>query len=313
MKLAVIFNGQGAHYQGMAQDFNAEFDEAQSVFDLAESVTQIPLRHVIQHDIEALSKTKLAQLAIVASSLAIFKTIQSHLPKVHYMAGLSLGEYSALMASGYITLETGFDLLKTRGELMSDWCQQLQAHNPVQMRAVIGHDLSTVTTLLHASNLIERIHIANINASSQIIIGGYASDLDQFATYAKAHQVKKMLPLKVEGPFHTPYMAPMANEYADKLNQVEFKQGEIPVISNTTLNVHQPHTMRSVLVDHLTQPVKWQQTIDYFVREGITHLIQIGPGHTLQQLLKREADVPKCLVVDKVEDIQALSSFLDGE
>lgn len=310
MKLAIIFNGQGAHYENMGLDFAQQYEVANQVYEQCESVTNEPIRQWIEKEIERLSQTRYAQVAIVATSIAIYESIRSQLPEVSYMAGLSLGEYSAFIASGALSLKEGISLIQQRGELMSQWCEQLQEQSNYQMLAVMGQTLAGVQFVIQENGYQDVVHIANINSSQQIILAGEKDTLNAFASVAKANGIKKLLPLKVEGPFHSPLMAGACQPLREVLNRVTFEQGEVSVISNTTVTPHRVDMVRDTLVRHLVEPVQWQQTIDYFIEQGVTHIVQIGPGKTLAQLLKRESNAPRCLVIDKVEDVAQLHDFL---
>lgn len=314
MKLAVIFNGQGAHYQGMGLDFATQSQVSSDIYERFETQSQLPIRHWISEDIAQLNQTRHAQPSIVATSLAIYERIRTELPAIHFMAGLSLGEYSALIASGMLSLEDGISLLQKRGELMSRHCATLAEHAPAQMVVVMGTSVSELERLLaEYSTELPNIYIANLNSNQQTILAGDQAQMATFTDVLKANGIKKVMPLKVEGPFHSPLIEPVCEPFAEVLVEIPFHGGNVPVISNTTLLPHGVDTVKSVLVDHLVSPVRWQETIDYFVRKGVTHLIQIGPGNTLAQLLRRQEDAPQCLVIDKVDDVEKLRDFLQGD
>lgn len=314
MKLAMIFNGQGAHYEGMGLDFLAEYATAKEEFELAETATEgMPIREWIESDLDKFKETRNAQVAITATSLAIFNSIAPNLPAISFMAGLSLGEYTALMASGMLAKEAGYQLLKARGEIMSRHCETLAQETPVQMLAVMQMPFEEIELLVNEIKAThEELYIANINSSQQVILAGTEETTSLFKKRAKELGYKKTMPLKVEGPFHSPLMAATAEPFAEVLNGVEFTQTEIPVISNTTVETHNVSDVKNLLVRHLTEPVKWRQTIDFFTKQGVTHIIQIGPGKTLAQMLKREKDAPACLVIDKLEDVAEIQPFLNG-
>jgi len=313
MKVAVIFNGQGAHYQGMGTDFNQKYSKYSEIFELAERTTEYPIEQWIETEPEYLSKTRYAQLAVTAVSLGIYNSIQQKLPVIEMMAGLSLGEYSSLIASGMLSYEEGFRLIKQRGELMSTHCEKLSSESSFKMSAVIGVPLDEIKKMVdEVQKLGYDLYIANINSSMQIVIGGSKEGVKNFNRKAKESGYKKSIPLKVEGPFHTPLMQEVCAPFSKYLENVDFTDGDVPVISNTTVEKHTPSNIKDNLVRHFVEPVKWKQTIDYFNDHGITHIIQIGPGDTLKNLLKRENDVPKCLVIDKVDDVQKMDSFLYG-
>lgn len=309
MKLAIVFNGQGAHYQKMGLDFFKHFSNAKEVLMTAQSLLEEPLIDWIENQPERFEQTKYAQPAIAAVSLAIYESIKSLLPPASYMAGLSLGEYSALIASGYLTLEEGLKLLIKRGQLMSIHCEILKKESPAQMLAVIGVSLKEARELIQLSQL-KNIWIANINSTGQIIIAGSKAEIKQFRSFAKEKGYRRLIPLKVEGPFHTPLMDPVRQPYERVLEETAFELGKIPVISNTILQIHHLENIKPTLVDHLTKPVRWQETIDWFSKQGVTHLIQIGPGETLVNLLKREKVSFKYMVVEEIADVDKVSEFV---
>lgn len=314
MKLAVIFNGQGAHYQGMGHDFAEQSQSSRVIYENVESQTQLPIRQWISEDIAQLNQTRHAQPSIVATSLAIYEHIRTELPAIHFMAGLSLGEYTALIASGMLTLHDGISLLQKRGELMSAYCADLAQKRPCQMVAVMGISATELRHLLeeHAEEC-PNVYIANLNSNQQTILAGERVEITAFSDVLKANGIRKLLPLKVEGPFHSPLMEPVCAPFAQALTSITFQHGEVPVISNTTLSLHEAATVKEVLVRHLVEPVRWQETIEYMIGQGVTHLIQVGPGNTLAQLLRRQENAPQCLVIDKVEDVEKLKVFLQGE
>ena len=313
MSLAVIFNGQGAHYEGMGQDFFESFPEAQAVYEKVETLTDSPVRQWITEDFEALAQTKHAQVAIAATSLAIYQSIEAQLPAIDYMAGLSLGEYSSLIASGMLDFDEGFQLLKKRGQLMTRHCQQLRKSSDIVMAAVLKMPLDEIQAVLEAVNAEEeKLYIANLNSSTQVTIAGTEDAVAQFKIIARELGYRRIMPLKVEGPFHSPYMAPVCEPFQEELNQVSFQEGDVPVISNTTVEAHTPADVRELLVRHLVEPVRWEETIDYFVDHGVTKIIQIGPGKTLANLLKREDNAPENLAIDKASDLDQIEPFIGG-
>lgn len=313
MSLAIIFNGQGAHYQNMGMDFIEKYPEAAAVFEQVEALTQYPIRQYITDDIDKLQETRYAQVAIAATSLAIYQSIKAQLPAIEYMAGLSLGEYSSLIASGMLDFEAGFDVLKKRGQLMTAHCEKLRETSEIVMAAVLKVPLDEIKTLIDEVNQTkEQLYLANINSSTQVTIAGTQEAIDRFKELAREKGYKKLMPLKVEGPFHSPYMAPVCDEFEEVLAAIPFHPGEATVISNTTVAPHTVEDVKGLLVRHLVESVRWKETIDYLVEQGVTKIIQIGPGKTLANLLKREANAPATLVIDTVEDVEKIKEFIGG-
>ncbi len=313
MSLAIIFNGQGAHYEGMGLDFAEKYPEAQKVYEKVETLTDYPIREIIKEDVEFLEQTRYAQVAIAATSLAIYKSIEKQLPAIDFMAGLSLGEYSSLIASGMLTFDEGFDVLKKRGQLMSDQCQTLGESSDIVMEVVLRMPLDEIKEVLAEVNeAATELYLANLNSSQQVIIAGTQAAVDRFKEIAREKGYKRMMPLKVEGPFHSPYMEAVCEPYADVLAGISLHEGKISVISNTTVEPHSVDKLKDLLVRHLVEPVQWEATIQYMINHGVTKVIQIGPGKTLANLLKREPNAPEALVIDKVDDLNKLTEFIGG-
>lgn len=311
MKVAVIFNGQGAHYEGMGLDFVEAYPQARETFNLAEAVTGLDIRGLVSENFEQLQETRYAQVAIATTSLAIYNSIASMLPEVSYMAGLSLGEYTALLASGSIDTKAGIQLIQHRGNIMGDHCTELAKGEPFQMAAVMKLPLDVIRQIVSEVHQADTpLYIANMNADHQTIIAGSQASLDRFAEAAKAEGLKRLLPLSVEGPFHTPLMQACCMPFRKVLENVAFAEGQTPVISNTTVQAHDADSFRENLVRHLVEPVHWVQTIAYLQAAGVTHVLQIGPGDTLSRLLKRDKVPLDHYVIDKVEDIEGLAAFL---
>lgn len=314
MTLAVIFNGQGAHYEGMAMDFVQQDEKSAAVFELAQAVTTWDVAGLINEKIESLSQTRYAQLATATASLAIFQAIKDQLPAVSYMAGLSLGEYTALIAADYVSMEEGFSLIQDRGNLMSDYCQELKQEEDLAMAAVLKASAEEVEGLIaevQAEGL--EAYVANYNSSTQTVIAGRSKALDCFKTLGVDQGIKKILPLDVEGPFHTPFMEGLRPSFEARLSSVTFNKGTCPVISNTTVQLHQVDQLKENLSRHLTEPVRWSASIEKMKQAGVDRILQIGPGKTLVNLLKREKDVPPFYVVDQLEDVEGLNDFLHSD
>ncbi|MFK8242890.1 MULTISPECIES: ACP S-malonyltransferase [unclassified Facklamia] len=307
MKLAVIYNGQGAHFANMGLDFKDNFTAAKAVFDEATEITNYPIEQWIREDINQLAKTENAQVAIATTSLAIYRAIETELPSIEFMGGLSLGEYSALIASGMLSQAEGLALLKERGRLMSAHCEFI---DDAQMAAVIGMPIDEIETLVTKIASYLPLYIANYNSPNQIVIAGTSQAIQTFKQAAKELGYKKVLPLKVEGPFHSPLMREVQAPFANVLQAVAFNSSDISVWSNVTVQPHQLETIKENLVKHLVEPVYWYQTIDKWVKDGLTHVIQIGPGDTLAKLLAGQHSQVKCQIINYVEDVDQLKEFL---
>lgn len=313
MSLAIIFNGQGAHYSEMGQDFAAAYSEAEKVYEEAEAKTGYPIRQWINEDIDTLKETQYAQVAITVTSLAIYNSLKSQLPAIQFMAGLSLGEYTSLIASGQLSFADGIQLIQKRGQMMTAHCETLRESSDIAMDAVMKMPMDAIkTVLVEVNSSEEKLYLANINSSTQVTIAGTTEALAEFKAIAKERGYKRMMSLKVEGPFHTPFMKPVCEPFETALAEVSFHEGLVPVISNTIVEPHTTEGVRELLTRHLIEPVRWKETIDYLVDNGVTKVIQIGPGKTLANLLKREKNAPETLVIDQVSDLEQIASFIGG-
>lgn len=313
MSLAILFNGQGAHYPEMGLDFAAAYPEAKQVFEKAETITGYPITQWLLEDMTPFQQTQYAQVAITTTSLAIYNSIKTKLPVISYMAGLSLGEYTSLIASEMMSFEEGIQLIKQRGQLMTKHCETLRKEQDIAMEAVMNIPLQEVKAIIAEVNEeVVSLYLANINSSTQVTVAGTTDAIATFKTLARERGYKRMMPLKVEGPFHTPYMEAVCAPFKEAVSQVTFQEGSVPVISNTTVAPHTVTDVTALLTRHLVESVRWQETITYLVANGIDKIIQIGPGKTLANLLKREPDAPATLVIDKLEDLEKLEDFIGG-
>ncbi|HFI0462898.1 TPA: ACP S-malonyltransferase [Streptococcus suis] len=312
MTLGIIFNGQGAQKLGMGLDFAQAFPQSRAVFELAQDQSDYPLETWISQDLSPLRQTRHAQVAIAAASLAIYQGLEPLLANYQdrVYAGLSLGEYSALVAAGCLSMDQVFGLLKARGNLMSMHCQSLEK---TAMLACMEVSEDQLLQTIHDLALQNKVMLANYNSPQQIVVAGFHSDLQVFTKALKQAGYKKVLPLKVEGPFHTSLMSPIQEAFAQVLSKVAFSQAKYPVYSNVNHEIHDPKTIRDRLVDHLTAPVKWTQTMEAWHEAGIKQIIQIGPGSTLSKLLAQHLpDIP-VYDINQVEDLRGLETFLRSE
>lgn len=196
---------------------------------------------------------------------------------------------------------------------MSDQCQTLGESSDIVMEVVLRMPLDEIKEVLAEVNeAATELYLANLNSSQQVIIAGTQAAVDRFKEIAREKGYKRMMPLKVEGPFHSPYMEAVCEPYADVLAGISLHEGKIPVISNTTVEPHSVDKLKDLLVRHLVEPVQWEATIQYMINHGVTKVIQIGPGKTLANLLKREPNAPEALVIDKVDDLNKLTEFIGG-
>lgn len=269
----------------MGSDIYHTSPVARQVFQEADAVLGFSLTAtILEGPDETLLRTENAQPALLCVSIAYLRAMEerlgsSHMPQASFMAGHSLGEYTALVATGAIDLATGLRLVRRRGELM----QMAADRTPSGMAAVLGLDLDAARALCNESGA----QLANVNTPTQMVIAGPMEALDQASTLAKERGARRVIPLEVSGAFHTEVMRPAQADMERALEAVPFRQAAVPVIANTTARpVATPLEVREELGHQLCACVWWQQSIEYMLSKGVTRFIEIGPGRVLSNLVR---------------------------
>lgn len=294
MTTALVFPGQGSQAIGMAMGLAESFTEARDVLAEVDDALSFKLSALMKEGPEAdLTATQNAQPAIMAASLAAFRVMQKqlgfHFPDgAAYVAGHSLGEYSALTAAGALTIAEAARLLRTRGEAM-------QAAVPTGqggMVAVIGPELAAVEEIVKIARerapAGEIIEIANHNSTNQIVLSGSTKGMEMAIAVAKEKGAKRALPLAVSAPFHCSLMAPAANVMETALAASNLKAPAVPLIANVTADlVSDPVQIKTLLVQQVTGMVRWVDSIEKLKTLGVTRMIEIGHGNVLAGLIKR--------------------------
>jgi [acyl-carrier-protein] S-malonyltransferase len=284
-KIAFIFPGQGAQYVGMGKDFYDTFPAARDVFEKADAFLQRPFSSLIfSGSTEELTQTKNSQLAIFIVSLAILAALRQALPSIvpSVCAGLSLGEYTALVASGKLSLEEGLALVEKRAAFMQQAC----ISNPGSMRVVLGMDPERIATVLQG--LAAQAWIANLNCPGQVVIAGTVEGLEKASIALKEAGAKRVLPLEVSGAFHSALMQPARDLLSPYLLQASLQNTSIDLVMNTPGDfVKDTDQMRKFLIEQVTQPVLYQKGIEAMIREGVDFFLEMGPGKTLQGMNKK--------------------------
>ena len=304
-RVAYVFPGQGSQNVGMGLDLYASYPSAKQVFDEADASLGFPLsRLCFEGPEEELVKTHNVQPAILAVSIACFKALQeaSHsnfLPPA-FVAGHSLGEYTALVAAGVLSLSDAALLVRERGRLM----YEAGLRNPGGMLAILGLDEGTVKDISLGSGT----EISNINCPGQIVISGAIEALAEAHKLAKMKGARALIPLKVSGAFHSALMEPILAEFNEIVSSFEFHPPSIPIISNVTA---QPLTdvdsIKEDLVKQLRNCVQWQRSVEYMTHNGVTTFYEIGPGKVLSGLIRRINPELHVLNVSGIEDIAQLA------
>ncbi len=314
-KRAFTFPGQGSQAVGMGKDLAAAYPEAKAVFDevdaaLGQNLSQI----MFEGPDETLRLTANAQPALMAVSMAVVRVLEARGVKVAdkaaYVAGHSLGEYSALCAAGVFSIADAARLLRIRGEAM----QQAVPVGQGAMAAILGLDLETVLRAVNDAEDGEVCGVANDNAPGQVVISGHAGAVNRAIELLKAAGAKRALPLPVSAPFHCALMRPAADAMEHALTGVTFSAPSVPVVVNVTAQLtSDPGAIKRHLVEQLTGMVRWTESIKWLVTEGgVTELYELGSGKVLTGLAKRIAPDVTATSVGAPADIDAAVAALSA-
>ncbi|MCL0094714.1 ACP S-malonyltransferase [Dehalococcoidales bacterium] len=303
MAIAYLFPGQGSQWVGMGRDLYHNFASAKAVFDQADEALGFPLsRLCFDGPEDELRQTVNAQPAIVTVSLACLKAALAEadkLPPPTFVAGHSLGEYTALAAAGVLDFATTIYLAGKRGWLM----HQAGLKQPGGMVAVIGLDEVVLTEVCEQTDT----RIANINCLGQLVISGAKENLTQAVDLANTRGAYRTIPLPVTGAFHTPLMQPAVEGMAEVIDNLSFADPVIPIIANTTA---QPLTtaemVKAELLRQLCNGIQWQRSIEYMINNGVTTFIELGPGKVLTGLIKR---IDKNVKLINIGDVEAIKNI----
>lgn len=300
-KIAFIFPGQGSQYVGMGKDFYETFPCAKEMIDLAEKVSGIPMKELLFEENENINITKYTQIAMLADELAIWSVLREKGFESVVNAGLSLGEYAALVASGVMTPEDAFRVVAKRGEYMQEAVPTGGA-----MTAVLGADTAVIEKICEETEGI--VSIANYNCPGQIVITGEKQAVDAAAAALKEAGAKRCTPLNVSGPFHSAMLLPAGEKLAAELEQVEIHEIAVPYITNVTADyVTDPSQVKELLKKQISSSVRWQQSVERMIADGVEAFIEIGPKKSLCGFMKRIDKTVPAYHVDKVTDLESIS------
>ena len=302
---ALIFPGQGAQFVGMGKDLYDNYPQAKEVFDRANEILKFDIKKLcFEGPKEELSTTRYSQPAILTASIAALKAFESSqiyqqiTPK--FSLGLSLGEYTALVAAGSISFDDALTLVKKRGELMEDASNK----NPGKMACVIGMEMQSVETLCKGFGC----EIANLNCPGQVVVSGRTSNIELFASLAKEKGAKRVLMLDVSGPFHSSLMTPARDKLKEHIEKVRIAPPRLSFVSNVDAKVQTDASkIKENLIAQVNSKTLWEESVRLVSGGGIKLFFEIGPGQVLKGLLKKIDPKLEVKNIGTLQDLQSLS------
>jgi [acyl-carrier-protein] S-malonyltransferase len=282
-KTALLFAGQGAQAVGMGRDFSEQFPTAKRWFDQANAALGYDLAGICFNGPEPeLTKTENAQPGIFLVGWIAFQRLKERVPGLDFQAtaGLSLGEFTALAAAGALSFEDGLSIVRQRGRFMQEACEATKGG----MAAVLGLDEMKTREVCAESG----VELANLNCPGQIVISGPTALLEKACELAKAKGAKRAVPLPVAGAYHSTLMASAKSKLDAALKTIAVRSPDVTVISNVTAQPHgTPAEIHQRVVDQVTSPVRWEDSMRYLLAQGFTRFIELGPGTALSGFMKR--------------------------
>ena len=305
-KTAFLFAGQGAQYLGMGRDLYDHYPIVKETIDQASQVLGYDLRHLIDREEEKLNQTRYTQPAILATSVAIYCLLQEKGYHPDMVAGLSLGEYSALVASGALDFEDAVALVAKRGAYM----EEAAPAGSGKMVAVLNTPVEVIEEACQKASELGVVTPANYNTPAQIVIGGEVVAVDRAVELLQEAGAKRLIPLKVSGPFHTALLEPASQKLAETLAQVNFSDFTCPLVGNTEARVMQKEDIAQLLTRQVKEPVRFYESIAVMQEAGVTNFIEIGPGKVLSGFVKK---IDKTAKLANVEDQASLETLLENK
>lgn len=302
-KIAFIFPGQGAQYVGMGKDFYESFSIVRETFEEANDQLGFNLSNLIfEGPAEELTLTKNSQVAIYVMSVALWRVLKQELPEIQpsVVAGLSLGEYTALTASGRLSFKEGIDLVRARGEYM----YEAGLKYPGTMAVALGMKIEEVSAVVEP---IKGVWVANLNCPGQVVISGTVQGVETAGALLKEKGAKRVLPLDVSGAFHSGLMEEAKQRLKEKIDEVTLNEGTMDLVMNVPGDFVSEGNIRDNMVNQVVAPVYWEKGVRKMEEKGVQLFIEIGCGKTLSGMNRKIGIQGKTLSIEKVEDLEALS------
>lgn len=295
-KRVFMFPGQGAQYIGMGKEFYEQMPACKAVYDLASEVTGLDIPALCFEPNEKLDITEYTQIGMLTTEAAIYTALREAGIQADVTAGLSLGEYGALIAAGVLSMRDAFAVVRKRGIYMQEAVPEGGA-----MSAVLGLDAETLEQICKETEGV--VSVANYNCPGQLVITGEAKAVEAAGESAKAAGAKRAVPLKVSGPFHSPLLCKAGEKLLEELKGVTVSEAQIPYITNVTADyVTDMAQVKDLLARQVSSSVRWQQTVERLIADGAEEFVEIGPGKTLSGFMRRINSEVKTCNIDKMED-----------
>lgn len=303
-KVAFMFPGQGAQYIGMGKEFYENSEVAKEVYKTASEVTGLDIESICFEENEKINITEYTQVAMLTTEVALLKVLEEKGIKADVCAGLSLGEYGALVCSGVLTTKDAFYVVRNRGKFMQEAYPTGGA-----MTAVLGGEKELIEQICEETEGI--VSIANYNCPGQIVISGEKTAVDAAAAKLNEAGVKRCMPLNVSGPFHTKLLAGAGEKLGEVLADVEVQDIKMPYVSNTLAEyITDKDQVKALLVRQVSESVRWEQSVRKMLEDGVTTFVEIGPGKTLAGFMRKIDRSATVLNLDKWEDLDKVVSAL---
>lgn len=314
-KIAFIFPGQGAQYVGMGKEISDNFKVACDVFDEANKAVGMDIRDIcFNGPEEELTKTENTQPAILTTSIAILRVLEDQGIVADVTAGLSLGEYSALVYSGALELSEAVSLVKKRGRYM----QQAVPEGKGNMAAILGLSRDEIGEVIEESKDAGLISAANFNCPGQIVLSGEKAAIEKAIDVSKEKGAKRSIMLSVSAPFHCEMLKPAGEKLSLALSEIEISDMHVPVVSNVTADyIAAKSDIENLLTRQVSSSVLWEDSVELMLKDGVDTFVEIGPGKTLTAFVKKiakKSDVKvNCLNVEDLESLKNTIEFFDKE